>query len=76
MYRPVATIAWLCVHTLATSSVQRHYQHVQPSSSYTCTYRPVPYRIGMYRFIRPSQKNVYIKISEAEIANDYPLPAY
>uniref|UniRef100_K3ZQ11 DNA (cytosine-5)-methyltransferase n=1 Tax=Setaria italica TaxID=4555 RepID=K3ZQ11_SETIT len=24
----------------------------------------------------PSQKNVYIKISEAEIANDYPLPAY
>ncbi|EEC81621.1 hypothetical protein OsI_25142 [Oryza sativa Indica Group] len=23
-----------------------------------------------------SQKNVYIKISEAEIANDYPLPAY
>jgi DNA (cytosine-5)-methyltransferase 1 len=24
----------------------------------------------------PSQKNMYIKISEAEIANDYPLPAY
>ncbi|KQK20551.1 DNA (cytosine-5)-methyltransferase 1B isoform X2 [Brachypodium distachyon] len=24
----------------------------------------------------PAQKNVYIKISEAEIANDYPLPAY
>ncbi|KAM0873114.1 hypothetical protein ACQ4PT_038301 [Festuca glaucescens] len=25
---------------------------------------------------KPTQKNVYIKISEAEIANDYPLPAY